>query len=287
MSDERGQVLKTIATYLGLTTLLCAIVYYMISRSQNMVAPPGSTLSYGLMAMWCPGVAALITCRIRAIDLGDLGWSWRPVKYQWWAYGLPIAYTSLAYAFVWVSGLGGFYNHEFVTSVAKSLAWPLPDGLIIVLYILLDSAFGMVRAMALALGEEIGWRGLLVPQLAKISSYTTTSLVSGVIWSIYHYPLILTSNYNSGDSKWLSLACFTVMAVSACFIFTWLRLKSGNLWTAVVMHGSHNLFVQSIFTPLTVKTAYTPYLIDEFGVVLPALLVPLAYVFWRKRHELA
>ncbi|BAP32693.1 uncharacterized protein CHSO_3656 [Chryseobacterium sp. StRB126] len=246
----------------------------------------GGIISYATIVMWCPAIAALLTCRLRNIPISSLGWKWGETKYQLLAYGIPLLYSLVPYLIIWISGAGHFYHQEFVTDMAKGMGWNLPDVWAIPLYILLMSSFGMVRSVGSALGEEIGWRGLLTPQLAKINSYTATSLWMGVIWSLYHYPLLLFSNYNTGGPKWLALTCFTVMIMASCFIFTWIRLKSGSLWTAAIFHASHNLFIQSIFTPLTADTGTTNYYIDEFGIALPIATVIVAYFFWRKRKEL-
>ncbi len=48
----------------------------------------------------------------------------------------------------------------------------------------------------------------------------------------------------------------------------WLVLRARSLWPAAILHASHNLFIQSIFTPLTRDTGPTKYVIDEFGVGL-------------------
>ncbi|MDX9864655.1 MAG: CPBP family glutamic-type intramembrane protease [Anaerolineaceae bacterium] len=44
---------------------------------------------------------------------------------------------------------------------------------------------------------------------------------------------------------------FTILVVGISTVFAWLRLQSGSLWPAAVLHASHNLFVQAIFTSLT------------------------------------
>ena len=74
------------------------------------------------------------------------------------------------------------------------------------------------------------------------------------------------------------------MAVAASFVFAWLRLKSGSLWTAVILHASHNLFIQGFFTPLTgARGSLTPYAVDEFGVAVPLIIVLFAIGFWLNR----
>jgi len=77
------------------------------------------------------------------------------------------------------------------------------------------------------------------------------------------------------------------MVISISFVFTWYRMKSGSLWTGVLLHASHNLFIQSFFTPLTRDTGNTKYYIDEFGIVLPVVCLCFAVWFWRKRSELS
>ena len=76
------------------------------------------------------------------------------------------------------------------------------------------------------------------------------------------------------------------LVLSISFISTWFRLKSNSLWTGVILHASHNLFIQSIFSPLTMDTGNTKYFIDEFGVVLPVVCICFAIYFWRKRSEI-
>ncbi len=47
----------------------------------------------------------------------------------------------------------------------------------------------MLTGVATAAGEEIGWRGFLVPELAKGLPFTAVALVSGIIWAAWHYPI--------------------------------------------------------------------------------------------------
>jgi len=80
--------------------------------------------------------------------------------------------------------------------------------------------------------------------------------------------------------------CFTVMVLAISVVFAWMRLRSGSLWTGALLHASHNLYVQAIFTPLTRNTGKTNWFIDEFGAVLPAVAVGFAIYFWTRRSEL-
>jgi membrane protease YdiL (CAAX protease family) len=168
------------------------------------------------------------------------------------------------------------------------LGWSkLPQCVFIVLFFIVEGVIGMFGSMATALGEEIGWRGFLVPELYITTNYTRTSLISGAIWAAWHYPILIFGHYNNGTPFWYGMICFTVLVMSMSFVFTWFRLKSGSLWTGVMLHASHNLFIQGIFTPLTISTNHTPYFIDEFGCILPVVTVILAIYFWKRRNELS
>jgi len=203
------------------------------------------------------------------------------------SYFIPLLYAAIAYIAVWLTHLGGFYDHDFVTQVAQSFALgPLPNWAAILLYFVFAGTTGMIRSCSSALGEEIGWRGFLVPQLAKNCSYTTTALISGCIWALWHFPLLIFADYNSGTPIWYALSCFTVMVVSISFVFTWMRLKSGSLWTGALLHASHNLFIQQFFDPMTKDTGRTKYVIGEFGFALAIVSVIFAIYFWTRRHEL-
>jgi CAAX protease family protein len=273
---------KSIATFLGITFALSS-VFYVIIISIGKLAAGNGLYVYGLM--WCPGISALITCRLRGISFSELGWKWI-TRYQWQSYLIPLVYGLVAYFLVWSSGFGKFPNQDFVKAVAGIFGWNnLPVPVVITFYVLLKGTIGMASSLSSALGEEIGWRGFLVPQLAKTTSFTKTALISGIIWSVWHYPLLLFADYNGGTPLWFALTCFTVMVIAISFPFAWLRLKSGSLWTGAFLHASHNLFIQSILTPLTADTGQTKYFIDEFGIALPTVTVILAIIFWKKRYE--
>ena len=124
-----------------------------------------------------------------------------------------------------------------------------------------------------------------MPELAKRHSFAATAIVSGLIWAVWHYPILIFADYNAGTPTWYGLTCFTVMVVGISFIYTWMRLKSGSLWTGVLLHASHNLFIQDFFDPLTTNTGRTKYVIGEFGAGLAVMCVIVGAYFWMRRGE--
>jgi membrane protease YdiL (CAAX protease family) len=274
---------RAVPIYVVLTFAFSSVFYFLIIRSGHLGAGGGAYVT-GLM--WCPALAGMLTCKYLGRDLGTLGWKWGNPRYQVMSYLIPLAYATVTYTLVWLTGLGGAYNKEFVNGVTGRFGLgPLPSWAGIALYFVFSATTGMVRSCSTALGEEIGWRGFLVPELAKRTSFTGTAFISGCIWSFWHYPVLIFADYNSGTPVWYGLTCFTVMVIAISFVFAWMRLKSGSLWTGVILHASHNLFIQTFFDPMTIDTGHTKYVIGEFGAVLPLVCILFGAYFWTRRAE--
>jgi membrane protease YdiL (CAAX protease family) len=274
---------RSIATYLLLVFGFSSIFYFLVLKAHTLGAAGGL---YVLGIMWCPALAGMATLKLNGRNLSELGWKWPSRGYAVKSWLIPLLYAFIAYLFVWTTRLGGFPNHDFMAQLVPRMGLPLSPLGATALYILLGGTFGAVRSLASSLGEEIGWRGFLVPELSKKFSFTGTALLSGAVWSCWHFPLLIWSDYNSGTPTWYGLSCFTALVISISFVFAWMRLKSGSLWTGALLHASHNLYIQGFFTPLTRDTGKTAWFIDEFGLVLPIVTIGFAIYFWTKRSKL-
>jgi uncharacterized protein len=274
---------KKILVFLLLTFGFSSIFYFVIIRS-------GTLSASALGLMWCPGIAALATQLIFQRNVRGLGWRFGKIKYLLAGYSLPLVYGLVVYTVVWVLGLGRLSVSEFAQAIAAQFGQTVSNPLVFtVVAILVMAFFGFIVSCLSALGEEIGWRGLLVPELAKEYSFGAVAVISGGIWALWHFPIILFADYiTPGLPRWYALICFAVMVLGISFAFAWLRLKSGSLWPAVFLHASHNLFIQQVFTPLTRASGpATIYWIDEFGLGLALAALAVAFLFWRRRKELS
>jgi membrane protease YdiL (CAAX protease family) len=156
----------------------------------------------------------------------------------------------------------------------------------VTVYFLIKAIKGVAENLIFSLGEEIGWRGLFVPELAKMTNFTKTALISGIVWAAWHMPGIFLLDLNSaGTSTVYSAAMFAVMVIGISFPFAWLTLKSGSLWPAVLLHTTHNIFIQGFFDRITGNGSITPYVTGEFGVGLALTGLVVAYVFWRMQRD--
>jgi CAAX protease family protein len=88
------------------------------------------------------------------------------------------------------------------------------------------------------LGEELGWRGYLLPRLLPLGQWRALVL-SGAIWGLWHAPVI-ARGYNYPQHPYAGVAAMTVFCVLQGVLFGWLRLESGSVWPAVIAHGALN-----------------------------------------------
>ncbi len=284
MPETRSRVWKKIGCYYALTMLFSGSFDAFVLHAGHMDA---GNLFYVTGAMWSPALAACLTKIFFGESVRGFAWRWGSAKYLWLGYLIPIAYAVPVYLFVWFGGWGGFASSEFVRHTAENFGWQnFPAPLTLFLFVLFTATLGMVAKTSRALGEEIGWRGFLVPELSKVLGFGGVGLISGVMWSVYHFPILIFGDYNAGTPVWFGLTCFSLGVIAESFILAWLTLRSGSLWPAAILHGSHNLWIQSILTPLTNDTGPTKYLIDEFGIGLVITTMIGAIIVWLKRDQL-
>jgi membrane protease YdiL (CAAX protease family) len=273
--------IRKIITFLILTFGLSTIFYSIIIRNGS-IQTGGGLFTLGLM--WVPGISGILTQLIFEKSVRGMGWKFGKARYLLLGYLIPLVYCLVVYGITWISGLGGLPNPAFIADIQQGFnVTGSATTLYVLLYILEMATLGIAMGLLSGAGEEIGWRGLFVPELAKVTTFSKTTLISGVVWTVWHMPLILFADYNlPGVPKWFSILMFTIMVLGINTVFSWLCLKSKSWWPAAMMHASHNVFVQSVFTPLTIQHKITPFIIDEFGVGLALAGIVLAVIFLRK-----
>jgi membrane protease YdiL (CAAX protease family) len=158
---------------------------------------------------------------------------------------------------------------------------------IIVVFVVMQGTAGMLTGVATATGEEIGWRGFLVPELAKVLPFTGVALQSGVIWAAWHYPITSVVYRDVGLPAWFWLLTFTFVAIAISFVQAWLRLKTGSVWPPIFLHASHNLWMQQIYSPLTTEREYPQWVAGDLGLTFVVAAAIVAVVFWVKGGDLS
>lgn len=265
MDSQSPNTRPALFTFLGLTFGLSAVFWGLIISAGSLGTHGGL---YVLALMWCPGVSALITRLVFQRNVRGQGWRLGAPRWLGLAYVLPILYAIPAYGFVWLAKLGGFDLSRFKTGIVTFVV------------------LGSLQSLLSATGEELGWRGFLVPTLAKTMPFGRVAVISGAIWAAWHVPLILFADYNSGTPSWYGVPCFAIMVIAIAIPAAWLRLRSGSVWPAAILHASHNLWVQAFFDRVTVDTGPTRWLTGEFGAMLAITIGVTGWVFWRARGSI-
>lgn len=267
--------------------LFCLVTATLSAVPYQGIIASGAVGPNATLLMMCPGLAALLVQWTFERNLRGLGWRPRRFRFLALGYALPLAYALAAYGLVWATGLGRLAPDEMTRVLERAEVTPAYPLLSTVLYILMLLTAGVAINMPVALGEELGWRGLLTPELARLMPPGRAALVSGLTWAVWHLPAIWFADYGGpGVPRWYSALCFTGLAVGASYLCTWLRLRSGSVWPAVLWHASHNVLIQAVLTPLTADTGPTWYLVDEFGILSVAAVWLVVAIVWPREHEL-
>lgn len=259
-----GLARRKVAIFLVLAFGLSSIFYYLIANATNA----SDALIFTTAVMWCPAVAAVLTRLYCQRSLSGFALGIGNAKWQVVGILLPILVGLVMFGSVWLTV--GQFNYE---NAAKVFSFAFLPGFAGALAFNLFAAFG----------EELGWRGLLVPEMSKFMGFTKMAVLTGAIWTAWHLPFILFGSYHGSGELWFSLAVFIPSVICSGIVLAWLRLKSGSVWTAVLFHGIWNYFIQHIYPMLTVQTPATEMITGEFGWASPVIYLVLALVAWNYR----
>jgi uncharacterized protein len=232
-----------IALALGLSFLYWGLFFL---RSKGWLPfDPASDLM-GALRGYGPTVAALLTA---ALIYGRQGLKelWRHVA-KWrippWLLALAILAPLLgSLILLFITHLAG------VNLALTSQSVPVPKLVIIFLF------FAVVDGPT---GEEIGWRGFLLPRLLEKYGAIYASALLGVVWFVWHVPL-----YVATDKVVLDLAFFCgylLNNVAMSFLHTWFFLRSGgSALLAIFFHTACNyaVYLAVTFFPNIEQSALT------------------------------
>lgn len=241
--------------------------------------------------MFTPGIAALFVVfmvqrpRPRSIPEYLGVWPLRPLKRTLWltVFGifgsalLVIASVFLAAALGLVQlDLVGFSGFAQVLQAASPVETPVPVGLIVLLQLLMIPVGAIINGV-LAVGEELGWRGWLLPSLRPLGTWPAL-LISGAVWGFWHSPLILLG-YNFGQPNLFGVG----LMIGGCMLFGvllgWLRLRSGSVWPAVFAHGAFNAAAGFLLLVVAANSTADPVATGPLGwvawIVMAAVIAVL------------
>ena len=202
-----------------------------------------STQAFWAVAMWGPGIAAVVTTLFIAkqpfssLRLNTLG----NKRIYLWAWFLPSALTLLATAFTLMFGIATFdMDFTMIRTAMESAKGgsEIPAEVIVLSQTLLAVTFGPFINMLFTLGEELGWRGFLLPKLMPLGQWKAV-MISGVVWGVWHAPAI-AQGHNYPGYPILGIFMMIILCVLLGTIISWMYIATQSPWAAALAHGSFN-----------------------------------------------
>jgi len=263
---------RQIFIYLGLLVAACVPLNILILRGGGMNGPNAAMLI--LVLMWAPAVSAILTKLIATRSLKGLGWwpkRFSPLGTAWLA---PVIYGGLPFLVAGLVGAGTFTTEAW-SKLAVQFGFEASPWIGLALF----AGLGTLQSLISATGEEIGWRGLLLPRLSERLGLLPAALLIGLIWGVWHLPADFVGQYAAGGNRALSGAVFLATVVGIGFVISWMRLSTGSVWPAVVLHGVWNAVIQGAFD---VSTKEPSIWVGEAGLLVAAASLAVAWVLVRK-----
>ena len=241
--------------YLLWTFGLAYLIQFAAGYVYNSINPMIGQLIVAAM-MFVPTLGVLLA----GGKLRGMGWNprikqnLRPILFAWLA---PAVLTAAGAGLYFLIFPGHFdLSGGYVTASAgpEALSQMEAQGLTYPVYVLVTAAASLTYApllnMFLALGEELGWRGFLYPQLKARFGEKSGRILGGVIWGAWHWPLIWLIGYEYGAATGnragyfgapvVGMLLFCVITAGMGILHDWLYERSGSIWVPSLFHGAIN-----------------------------------------------
>jgi uncharacterized protein len=197
----------------------------------------------------------------RSLGLGKTGLkTWLPALF------LPILLCGAAYGTALLIGAGG-WAHVHITA-ATMTDWAI------------NLVINTVIMTVIILGEEIGWRGYMLPRMQQLTDKRRAALLTGFAHGLFHLPLILVATtYDADGSRWIVAPAAVVTITAGGVFYAWLRDRSGSLWPVAVAHNSVNtVFDMGASAVVATSPASLAYVAGESGFATMGACAALAAV---------
>ena len=225
--------------------------------------------------MFAPGLASIITRLVRREGFADVSFRLNGNRMRSayvLAFMLPLVVGTIAYGFAYLSGLAKFGPPSSFATLGSPL---VQVGVIFAL----AATAAMLLGLPTSTGEELGWRGYLLPRMIQ-ARIPQPILLTSLIWGAWHLPVVFAGVLLVGPSHWLSAATVMVEVLPLGAILAWVRLKTGSIWPAVMVHTAWNSFMNAGFTFAT-QNPHQNIWIGENGILVLVTLILAALLLRR------
>lgn len=253
---ETKRIAIFLAVAFGFAWLMALIIYLTggLVNSPELIPGTGISLALALEAVGYMGAPALGNVVTRLVTRE--GWQNAMLQpnlqkgWRYWVAGwlLPALFPIVGAALFFI--LFPQYYDANLTLFRSQLA-SAPEAvramnpwLLIAIQLLQALLFAPLFNSLSTFGEEFGWRAYLLPKLLPLGKRKAL-LLSGVIWGIWHAPVIaMGHNYglDYAGFPWLGILVMTWFTVVIGVFIGWVTLRGGSVWPAVLAHAVTNGF---------------------------------------------
>ena len=247
-----------LACFIVLAFSMSYLIGGPVLMALSMMIPSDYPLlrTYGarLLVVWGPGLAAIALAWNRTGRAGvvELLCRLAPAKSD-----LPWVALVLA-----ASALTSTAALLFAGVEAREVVAVLQTGACLLL------AHFLLQLVLVAAGEELGWRGWLLPQLSLTKSRLVATLLTATVWTIWHAPLLFSSAATTG------MFILGTFGLSVIFTALW-AAANGRVFLVVVAHASVNapLFFWGALAPADGRALQAWYFQEAVYAMIGVALV--------------
>jgi membrane protease YdiL (CAAX protease family) len=128
-----------------------------------------------------------------------------------------------------------------------------------------------------ALGEELGWRGYMLPRLDQLGVRGSLGIVA-LVWTIYHIPLIIAGGYVFTGSFAISVLLFFLLIIGSNLVWSIGTYALRSIWVAVWLHTFHNTISQALLPKILGEG--DPSILGESGLLPGGVYLIAAALCW-------
>lgn len=262
----------------------------------------GNATAYQLLlavSMFCPLLAVLLVQKAFLHQPTGIGWKVQGKRRFWLAAWFGPAVLTLLGAVLYfavfpsrldfscswlVAAYGGEMDAQTLRSElgVTTTSYLIQNGLLAV-------TLAPLANMIPAVGEEAGWRGYMMPRLKERLGLLNGRLLGGVIWGVWHWPLMLLVGYEYGTNylgaPLLGLVVWCVVCFALNTLLDILYEKTECIWVPAIAHGAFNAIAALPQVLVTPADAYYNVL-GPMPIGLIAALPMLAAAVWLTLREM-
>lgn len=237
-------------------------IAWILQIAAGMMFRAGAGLAYSALlavSMFAPLLAAVLS------GAGIKGMGWKPrikgnIRWIMGAWFVPAILGTIGAALYFLivpDALDMSFSYIYNALGAEGVRQLESSGMSVLQYSIVSCVASLTYApwlnMLFAVGEEAGWRGVLYPALKSRWGTLKGRIAGGIIWGVWHWPIMLLAGYEYGTSYWgapvTGPLLFCLIATSMGILLDYFYENTNCIWIPALCHGAINAFagVPTIF----------------------------------------